>query len=114
MITIVQNGKTFSLTRVQLAESQFAPSTFTQEVKWAVTGKALREAVAKPVRQLGTLPPGYMLVTLKRTRQNKTVPRNARTKKVRGFSLCARERRIGCAEFSARNWRLIMKTLGVK
>ena len=119
MITLKQDGKTFLLTRVRLSEGQFTGfSTFKREikwaVKWAVTGKALREAVAKPVRQLDTLPPGYVRITLERTLQNKTVPRNARTVKVKGFSACAAERRIGCTEFSARNWKLILKTLGVK
>ena len=116
MITLKQDGKTFLLTRLRLSEGQFTPmyGSFKQEIKWAVTGKALREAVAKPVRQLDTLPPGYVRITLERTLQNKTVPRNARTVKVKGFSACAAERRIGCTEFSARNWKLILKTLGVK
>ena len=119
MITLKQDGKTFLLTRVRLSEGQFTGfSTFKREikwaVKWAVTGKALREAVAKPVRQLDTLPPGYVRITLERTLQNKTVPRNARTVKVKGFSACAAERCIGCTKFSAKNWKLILKTLGVK
>ena len=111
MITLEQDGKTFLLTRVRLSEGQFAPmyGGFKHEVKWAVTGKALREAFAKPVDPVL----GYVKVTLERVRQNKTVPRNARTAK-RIFSACAAERRIGCTEFSAKNWKLILKTLGVK
>ena len=110
MITLKQDGKTFLLTRVRLSEGQFAPMYCSlQEAKWAVTGKALREAFAKPVDPVR----GYVKVTLEWVRQNKTVPRNARTAKVR-FSACAAERRIGCTEFSARNWKLILKTLGVK
>ena len=111
MITLEQDGKTFLLTRVRLSEGQFAPmcGSFKREVKWAVTGKALREAFAKPVDPVL----GYVKVTLERVLQNKTVPRNARTAKVR-FSASAAERRIGCTKFSAKNWKLIKKTLGVK
>ena len=112
MITLKQDGKTFLLTRVRLSEGQFAPmcGSFKREVKWAVTGKALREAFAKPVDPVL----GYVKVTLERVLQNKTVPRNARTVKMRMFSACAAERRIGCIKFSAKNWKLIKKTLGVK
>ena len=111
MITLKQDGKTFLLTRVRLSEGQFTGfSTFKREIKWAVTGKALREAFAKPVDPVL----GYVKVTLERVLQNKTVPRNARTVKVKGFSACAAERCIGCTKFSAKNWKLIKKTLGVK
>ena len=111
MITLKQDGKTFLLTRLRLSEGQFNADVWQlQESKWAVTGKALREAFAKPVDPAR----GYVPVTLERVRQNKTVPRNARTITVRGFSACAAERRIGCTEFSAKNWKLILKTLGVK
>ena len=112
MITLKQDGKTFLLTRLRLSEGQFTPmyGSFKQEIKWAVTGKALRKALAKPVDAVRD----YGLITFERTRQNRSVPRNARTAKVRGFVVCAAERRIGCTEFSARNWKLIKKTLGVK
>ena len=71
-MNLSKDGKTFLLTRVRLSEGQFAPmcGSFKREVKWAVTGKALREAFAKPVDPAR----GYGWVTLERTRQNKAIP----------------------------------------
>lgn len=114
MITFNQDRKKFFLTSVRLSEGRFTPmyGNAKREVRWAVTAKALREAFAKPIHADSVR--NYALITFERTRQNSSVPRQAKTVKVNGFSMCAAERRIGCTNFSPRNWKLILKTLGVK
>jgi hypothetical protein len=119
MITFFQGRKKFVLTQARLSEGEFkglaSPrlwfhqgAAFNSEIKWAVTGKDLRKAFQRTEEE------GNVFVVFERTRRYRHKPKNSRITRMGGFTACAKDRRIGCTNFSPRNWKLILKTLGVK